>query len=139
MKTLLCFAFWVGATAAAHAQILPVPNARNPDWILDNTTLGSRPSRPDSAPGSRDRMPIADPSRQGGVSAMPNALTKSISSVGNRHYYWDAARQLSYEWQSRPNQVAPDSLVKVRQQATGATFTYRKRPKAEQAYPRKLN
>jgi len=108
---------------------MPVPNTRNPDWVLDKTTLGFRPSRPDTLPGGRDQMPIADPSRPGGVATMPNALTKSITGFGNTHQYWDAARQLSYEWQSRPGQIIPDSLITVRQQATGATFTYRRAAK----------
>ncbi len=128
MRSLLCVLAGLLTAARAHAQVLPVPNARNPDWIQTDTKLGFRPSRPDTLPGSRDQMPIADPSRQNGAAVMPNALTKSITSIGNQHRYWDAARQLSYEWQSRPGQVAPDSLVTVRQQATGATFTYRRAP-----------
>ena len=129
MKSILCAAACLGATALSHAQVLPVPNARNPDWVLDKTTLGFRPSRPDSLPGSRDQMPIATPSREGEVTPMPNGLGRSIASIGDRHEYWDAARQLRYEWQSRTNQVGPDSLVTVRQQATGAAFTYRRLPK----------
>jgi hypothetical protein len=66
---------------------------------------------------------------------MPNALGKSILSIGDTHRYWDAARQLSYEWQSRAGQVAPDSLVTVRQQSTGATFTYRRAAKQWKARP----
>ncbi|TDN35924.1 hypothetical protein E4631_04555 [Hymenobacter sp. UV11] len=126
MRSLWCATAWLGATALSHAQVLPVPNARNLDWVLDKTTLGTRPSRPDSLPGGRDQMPIVDPNRQGGVAAMPNALAKSITGSGNYHQYWDAARKLNYEWQSRLGQLAPDSLVTVKQQDTGATFTYRR-------------
>ena len=131
MKILSCLVAWLGATALGHAQVLPVPNARNPDWVLTKTTPGFRPSRPDSLPGSRDQMPIANPgrSRSGEATPMPNGLGRSITSIGNRHEYWDAARQLSYEWQARPGQTAPDSLVTVRQRATGATFTYRRASK----------
>jgi len=123
------------ATASAHAQVLPVPNARNPDWIQTDTKLGFRPSRPDSLPGGRDQMPIADPSRQSGPPTMPNALAKRITSIGNHHRYWDAPRKLSYEWQSRPGQVVPDSLVTVQEQATGATFTYRRATKQWKTRP----
>ena len=129
MRRICCLMAWLGATALSHAQVLPVPNARNPDWVLDKTTLGSRPSRPDTLPGGRDQMPIANPDRQRPPAAMPNALTRSISSMGQRRYYWDAAQQLGYEWQARPGQTTPDRLVTVRQQATGATFTYRRAPK----------
>ncbi|MGI4738507.1 MAG: hypothetical protein ACRYG7_25340 [Janthinobacterium lividum] len=128
MRSLLCAFTGLLIAASAHAQVLPVPNARNPDWIQTDTKLGFRPSRPDTLPGSRDQMPIADLNRQSGVAPMPNALTKNILSIGDQHRYWDAARQLSYEWQARPGQVAPDSLVTVRQQATGAMFTYRRAP-----------
>lgn len=129
MKSILCIIAWLGTSALAHAQVLPVPNARNPDWVLDKTTLGFRPSRPDTLAGSRDRMPIADLNRQNGTASMPNVLGKSITSIGDTHRYWDAARQLSYEWQSHAGLLAPDSLVLVKQQATGATFTYRRTPK----------
>ena len=131
MKSLLCAVAWLGASILSHAQVLPVPNARNPDWVLAKATSGFRLSRPDSLPGGRDRMPIVKPNREGPKDAipMPNGLSQRITSIGDRHEYWDAARQLRYEWQSRTDQVGPDSLVTVRQQATGATFTYRRAPK----------
>ncbi|MGI4759104.1 MAG: hypothetical protein ACRYF0_00255 [Janthinobacterium lividum] len=139
MKVLLCFGSWLGTTIIAHAQLLPVPNARNPDWVLDKVTLNSRSSQPDTLPGNRDRMPIASPNPQGKALAMPNALTtsisgKSVSIVGGQQYYWDAAQQLRYEWSARHGQGVPDSLVIVHQQITGATFTYHKRFKLVQGY-----
>jgi hypothetical protein len=122
---LLCAGLVLGTTLAAHAQLLPVPNTRNPDWVQTDTKLGFRPSRPDSLPGSRDRMPIVDPSR--GTARMPNALRKNLTSIGNTYRYWDADRKLAYEWQARTGSAAPDSTVTVLQQATGATYTYRRR------------
>ncbi|NML66451.1 hypothetical protein HHL22_14660 [Hymenobacter sp. RP-2-7] len=128
------------ATPAARAQLLPVPNTRNPDWEQTDTKLGFRPSRPDTLPAGRDRMPIADPNR-GNRAAMPNALgKKSLLGMNGSYHYWDAARKLGYEWKARPgsNSAAPDSLVTVYQQATGATYTYRRRP-APTATPRLLS
>ncbi len=113
-------------TLSAHAQLLPVPNVRNPDWVQTDTKLGFRPSRPDSLPGSRDRMPIADPSR-GTAARIPNAQRRNLLNIGNTYRYWDADRRLTYEWQARSGSAAPDSTVTVYQQATGATFTYRRR------------
>lgn len=125
---LLCPTLLLGTTLAAHAQLLPVPNTRNPDWVQIDTKLGFRPSRPDSLAGGRDRMPIADPSR--GTARMPNALRKNLMNIGNTYRYWDADRKLAYEWQARlgSGSAAPDSTVTVHQQATGATYTYRRRP-----------
>jgi hypothetical protein len=124
---LLCAGLVLATTLSAHAQLLPVPNARNPDWVQTDTKLGFRPSRPDSLSGSHDRMPIADPSR-GGAPTMPNALgRKNLTNIGNTYRYWDADRKLAYEWQARPGSAAPDSTVTVHQQATGATYTYRRR------------
>jgi hypothetical protein len=85
-------------------------------------------------------MPIADPGRSGPV-AMPNSqLNKNLSSSNGRYRYWDSARQLAYEWQARPgsNSAAPDSLVTVYQQKTGATYTYRRRPAPLVVTPRPL-
>ena len=113
-RLLLCPAMLLTASLAAQAQVLPVPGGKNPDWVLVQTERKPYAGQ-DMWPTSTDRM--------------PNAAAKSIKSMGNHHYYWDATRQLSYEWLSKPDQVAPSSLVIVHQQTTGATFVYRKRPK----------
>ncbi|MGI4832892.1 MAG: hypothetical protein ACRYFK_05460 [Janthinobacterium lividum] len=120
-------ALLLGATAA-HTQLLPVPNTRNPDREQTATELGQRPSRPDTLPAGRDHMPIADPGRRG-ATAMPNSrLSKSLSSSNGWYHYWDSTRQLAYEWRARlGSSAAPDSLVMVYQQATGATYIYRRR------------
>jgi|GEM_PF-1790241 len=123
---LLCPALLLGTALAAQAQLLPVPNTRNPDWEQTDTKLGFRPSRPDSLPGRRDRMPIVDPGR-GSTARIPNAQRKNLLSIGNTYHYWDADRQLAYKWQARPGSAAPDSTVTVLQQRTGATYTYRRR------------
>lgn len=133
IRFLLCAALLLSAALAAQAQLLPVPNARNPDWVLENTQAGLHPSRPDSLAGSRDRMPIADPNRQAPTARMPNALPKSISGAGSMRRYWDADRQLAYEWKAQPGRMAPDQVVTVHQQTTGATYIYRRRPTAAEA------
>ena len=125
---------------AAHAQLLPVPNTRNPDWEQTTTKLGFRPSRPDTLPSGRDRMPTANPDLNGG-DRMPNSqLNKSLASANGQYRYWDSVRRLAYQWQARPgsHSAAPDSLVAVYQQATGATYTYRRRP-VPTATPRLLS
>jgi hypothetical protein len=126
-RLLLCPSLVLGTALAAHAQLLPVPNTRNPDWVQIDTKLGFRPSQPDTLPSGRDRMPVADPSR-GNTTRMPNAQRKNLTSIGNTYHYWDADRKLAYEWQARSGSAAPDSTVTVRQQSTGATYTYRRRP-----------
>lgn len=131
MRVFLCLGIWLCASVVAQAQLLPVPNTRNADWVLINTTPGRRPSLPDTLPGSRDRMPTAGPNPLAPTPAMPNALTAGLSNqstglVGGARAYWDAARQLSYAWRGP---AAPDSLVTVCQQSSGASFTYRKRAK----------
>lgn len=137
-QALLHFAVLLGPALAAHAQLLPVPNARNPDWVQTDTKLGFRPSRPDSLASHGDRMPIVDPSR-GRTDQMPNALTKNLTKVGNTYRYWDATRRLAYEWPARPGSAAPDSIVTVQQQATGAMYTFRRRraPAAPLVFPPK--
>lgn len=125
MKQLLLLPALLASTLAAHAQLLPVPNTRNPDWVQTDTKLGFRPSPPDTLPGSRDRMPTVDP-RRNGTPAMPNAQRKNLTSIGNTYRYWDADRQLAYQWEARPGSAAPDSIVTVQQQATGAVYTYRR-------------
>jgi hypothetical protein len=116
-RLLLCPAFLLIASVATQAQVLPVPGDKNPDWVLFQT----------------ERKPYDGQVMQSiSTDRMPNAAVKSIKSRGNHHYYWDAARQLSYEWLSKPDQVAPSSIVIVHQQTTGATFVYRKRPKVRE-------
>jgi hypothetical protein len=113
-RLLLCPAVLLTTALAAQAQVLPVPGGKNPDWVLLQTEW---------KPYDGQVMQSISLDR------MPNAAAKSIISKGNHHYYWDAARQLSYEWLSNPDQVAPNSVVVVHQQTTGATFAYRKRHK----------
>ena len=102
------------ATSIAHAQSLPVPGAKNSDWSLEKTEL-----RPNADPS--DVLP--------GTDRMPNAVQKSVKSIGNRHYHWDSNWQLAYEWLSRPSSgsIVPDKLVTVRQEPTGTIYTYRRR------------
>ena len=97
---------------AAHAQLLPVPGTKNPDWTLEKSEApqyGGQPMLPPPTDG------------------MPNAAQKSITSIGNRHSCWDAERQLAYEWKSRPGEVRPEKLVTVREERTGTAYTYRRR------------
>ncbi|MFD1468786.1 hypothetical protein ACFQ48_11175 [Hymenobacter caeli] len=100
-----------GFAGGAQAQALPVPGPRNPDWSLEKTE--ARPTAgPSTALLSNDRM--------------PNAAQQSVSSTGNRHYQWDADRQLAYEWLSRPGSEAPGQSVAVRDERTGTVYTYRR-------------
>ena len=113
MKNFLLSLGLVCAALGAHAQILPVPGAQNPDWALEKSKARSRAEPADVLPGT-DRM--------------PNAGQQSIKSIGNHHYHWDSNRQLAYEWLSRPGSgsTAPDKLVVVRSESAG-TYTYRSR------------
>ena len=114
MKCLLLPIALLCAAPAAQAQLLPVPGTKNPDWALEKSEAGPNAEPSDVLPGT-DRM--------------PNAMQRSIKSIGNRHYHWDSKRQLAYEWLSRPSSgsVAPDQLVKVRAEPTGTLYTYRRR------------
>ena len=114
MKCLLLPVALLCAASAAQAQLLPVPGTKNPDWAL-----GKSEARPNAEPS--DMLP--------GTDRMPNAMQKSIKSIGNRHYHWDASRQLAYEWQSRlgSGSVAPDKQVRVREERTGIAYVYRRR------------
>ncbi|MDO7846576.1 hypothetical protein Q5H92_09430 [Hymenobacter sp. M29] len=114
MKSLFILLALFGGASAAHAQLLPVPGAKNPDWKTEKSE--AQPSAtPFDEPLKTDRM--------------PNAMQNSIVSKGNQHRYWDADRQLAYTWQSRPNSgtVAPDQEVLVREDRTGITYTFRRK------------
>ena len=113
MKLLLLPVVLLCAAPTVRAQQLPVPGDKNPDWALEKSE-----ARPNAEPS--DVLP--------GTDRMPNAMQKSIKSIGNRHYHWDSKRQLAYEWLSRPSSgsVAPDQLVTVRAEPTGILYTYRR-------------
>ena len=104
-----------GITHGVHAQVLPVPGARNADWALEKTEQ-RRTGQAATLLGS-DRM--------------PNAGQGSIASIGNRNYQWDANRQLAYEWLSRSGSPAPADLVAVRDDRTGTVYTYRRQAPAK--------
>ena len=108
---LLSFALTCGATAAL-AQLLPVPGIKNPDWKLEK-----------SEALQLEGLPVLPPP----TDRMPNAAQKSIQSSGNQHAYWDADRQLAYQWQSSPGTVKPEQQVKVLEQRTGIAYIYRRR------------
>ncbi|MBF9143606.1 hypothetical protein [Hymenobacter properus] len=114
MKALLLpLALYCGISAV-HAQLLPVPGAKNPDWKVET---------PEVVP---EAVPFGEAPK---TDRMPNAVQKSIASKGNLHHYWDAERQLTYEWRSRPGSgtVAPDKKVVVREDRTGLTYTFIRR------------
>jgi hypothetical protein len=109
---LLCSAVLLGATLAAHAQVLPVPGDKNPDWVLFGTY--KKPyDGPVVEPPTKDRM--------------PNAAAKSIKSIGNHRYYWDADRQLAYDWLSKDGTLGPLALVSVRMQQQDIVYSYHRR------------
>ena len=113
MKRLLLPVVLLCAAPTVRAQQLPVPGDKNPDWALEKSE-----ARPNAEPS--DVLP--------GTDRMPNAMQRSIKSIGNRHYHWDSKRQLAYEWLSRPGSgsTAPDKLVVVRSESAGI-YTYRSR------------
>jgi len=82
MKSLLLLLALSGGVSAAHAQLLPVPGAKNPDWQAEKSE-----AIPEATPFGEAPKP----------DRMPNAAQKSIASSGNRHYHWDAERQLAYQ------------------------------------------
>ena len=97
---------------SARAQMLPVPGGKNPDWMLLKTEQRPYDGRP-VIPSGTDRM--------------PNAVHKSISSIGNHHYSWDAEHQLAYDWMSRDSSsVAPFKLVQVREGRKDVVYVYRR-------------
>lgn len=110
--TLLSFAL-LGALSA-KAQLLPVPGKKNPDWVLLNIR-----------PQSYDAQALAIPSPPP-TDRMPNASQKSIQSIGNHHYYWDANQQLAYDWYSKEGKTEPDVMVFVREQRKDSVYTYRR-------------
>ena len=112
MKRLFLLIALFGGASAAHAQLLPAPGSKNPDWNLEKSEVRKETSAP-VLPAPTDRM--------------PNAAQKSISSNGNHHYHWDADRQLAYDWLSQPGSVAPDKQVTVREQRTGTVYTFRRK------------
>ena len=111
MKIILSFAL-LGGPIASHAQLLPVPGAKNSDWNLEKSEALQQKGQP-VLPPPTDRM--------------PNAAPRSISSIGNQHSYWDADRQLAYQWQDEPGSVKPEQQVRVIEQRTGIAYTYRRR------------
>jgi hypothetical protein len=114
MKSFIVLLALCGGASVAQAQLLPVPGVKNPDWQAEKSEAAAEATPFGEAP-TADRM--------------PNAAQKSISSSGNRHYHWDAERQLAYQWQSRPGSgtVAPDKEVLVREDRTGITYTFRRK------------
>jgi hypothetical protein len=108
-RLLLCSTTLLGASLIAQAQVLPVPGGKNPDWVLFG--MYRRPY---------DSQAIWPPS----TSRMPNAAGKSIMSHGNSHYYWDADRQLSYDWYSRDGTLKPFGLVYVRVKQQDIVYSY---------------
>ncbi|MBF9222826.1 hypothetical protein [Hymenobacter ruricola] len=114
MKILPILVALYCSISVAHAQLLPVPGVKNPDWKVEK-----KEALPDATPF--DEAPKTD--------RMPNAAQKGISSIGNRHYHWDAEHQLAYQWLSRPGSgtVAPDKEVLVREERTGITYTFRRK------------
>ncbi|MFD2718250.1 hypothetical protein ACFST9_05960 [Hymenobacter monticola] len=114
MKRLLLLSVLLSRADAAQAQLLPVPGSKNPDWKVEK-----KEALPEATPF--DEAPKLD--------RMPNAAQKSIASIGNRHYHWDAERQLAYQWLSRSGSgtLAPDKEVLVREERTGITYTFRRK------------
>ena len=115
--------------SAAQAQLLPTPGTRNPDWALAKTDPPHTYNRVDTLRYHPDPMPNSAEELPAPTDHMPNGARKSISAIGNRRYYWDAARRLRYEWTVKPGSDAPDSTVTVRDDNTDVAYTFRRRPK----------
>ncbi|GAB2862349.1 hypothetical protein [Hymenobacter ruber] len=111
---LLCLFLLSGL--AANAQLLPVPNSKNPDWVLLKTEKRHSDNRLLFSPGT-DKM--------------PNAAEKSIISKGNHHYHWDASQQLVYDWVSAAGMMAPLDTVNVREQRSDIAYIYRRARKTK--------
>ena len=116
----------VWLASVAQAQVLPIPGSRNPDWVLEKTEHHTYSQQP-GPPSEKGSQIPGVASNANAVDRMPNSLSKSIRSIGNRHSYWDAERQVGYEWVSRSGSLAPESLVMVREEQTGNVYTYRQK------------
>ncbi|MDO7854734.1 hypothetical protein [Hymenobacter convexus] len=127
MKSLFTLLALVGGTAAAQAQLLPIPGARNPDWTLTKTSPPHPYDSSDSLRYKSDRMPNKAADFPAPADHMPNAARKSISGIGNRRYYWDADRRLRYAWQVKPGSEAPDSTVTVHDDNSDIAYIFRRR------------
>ncbi|WP_143080245.1 hypothetical protein [Hymenobacter arizonensis] len=112
MKTLLLPFALISSISLAHAQLLPVPGGKNPDWVLFKT---------EAQPYDGMALVPAPP-----TDAMPNAAQKGLRSIGDHHYYWDAERQLAYDWISRGDSKAPFMLVNVREQRKNFVHVFRR-------------
>lgn len=135
MKFVFLFVGLIWLDSVAQAQVLPIPGNQNPDWILEKTEYNvySQQLRPPFEKGSQ--LLGNTSAHANAVDRMPNSFPKSIRSIGNRHSYWDAERQVSYEWVSRSGGLAPDDLVILREEQTGNIYTYRQKV-ASKAVPR---
>ena len=115
MKSALLGLFLLSGLTA-KAQVLPVPNSKNPDWVLLKTekrhVAGQLP-----LPPSFDKM--------------PNAAQKSISSQGNHHFHWDASHRLAYDWVSADGAMAPLDTITVREQQSDIAYIYRRAKKTK--------
>lgn len=112
-RPMLGLAAWLGATLAAQAQVLPVPGEKNPDWVLFITFKKPYYDGLVVEPPTADRM--------------PHAAGKSIKSIGNHRYYWDADHQLAYDWLSKDGALGPLVLVNVRAQRQDIVYSYHRR------------
>jgi hypothetical protein len=90
----------------AQAQLLPVPGAKNPNWSLM-------------------RKKVVQPTQIRSGDRMPNATFLGPTGGGNHRYYWDARRQLRYEWDTQPGGESPLDSVKVHDDDTGTMYIYR--------------
>ena len=111
---LLCPAVLLTASLAAQAQVLPVPGGKNPDWVLVQT---------------EQKLYDGHIIQSSNIDRMPNAEAKSIKSIGNHHYYWNAANHLAYDWVSKDGMLEPLGLVNVREQQQSTVYSYRRRNK----------
>ena len=111
-RLLLPVALCCAVSAVANAQLLPVPGKLNPDWVL----VSAQPQ-----PYDAQALEIPKPAP---TDRMPNVAQKSIRSIGNHHFYWDANRQLAYDWYSKEGKTEPDIMVLVREQRKDTLYAY---------------